>query len=106
LLNKSISVHRRTIGEYVNCNHPGVKYRQESLVESIQVPNNEPLSLELQSFVDCIVESRTPLVTAREGLKALKLATGIRNVIYERLNTVALDLKTARQRVAEPVAIA
>jgi len=106
LLNKSISVHRRTIGEYVNCNHPGVKYRQESLVESIQVPNNEPLSLELQSFVDCIVESRTPLVTAREGLKALKLATGIRNAIYERLNTVALDLKTARQRVAEPVAIA
>ena len=39
--------------------------------------------------------------SARDGLKALKLATGIRDAIYERLNTVALDLKTARQRVAD-----
>ena len=56
LLNKSISVHRRTVGEYLNLNHRGVKYRQESVIERIHVPIFEPLFLELQHFVDCVVE--------------------------------------------------
>lgn len=84
LLNKSISVHRRTIGEYTN-NH---KYRQESIVERIQVPTVEPLFAELQDFVACISQRKTPLVPAVDGLKALWLATTIRNMIHERLVTI------------------
>jgi predicted dehydrogenase len=79
LLNKSISVHRRTTGEYENQNHRGVKYRQESLLERIHVPIFEPLFLELQHFVDCILEGKPPMVSARDGLEALRLATTIRN---------------------------
>jgi len=105
LLNKSILVHRRTIGEYVNSIHPGVKYRQESLVERIQVPNSEPLSLQLQSFIDCIIRRTTPLVSAREGLKALKLATCIRDAINEHLCAGELDLKSVRQRLPVLVAV-
>jgi len=101
LLNKSIAVHRRTIGEYVNCNHPGVKYRQESLVERIQVPNSEPLMLELEHFVNCVIERREPLVPARSGLDALRLAAAIREQIGERLNTMALHV---RPRVPSSVA--
>jgi virulence factor len=85
LLNKNISVHRRTIGQYMNYNHRGVKYRQESIVERIHVPTLEPLLLELQHFVDCILQEKPTQVSARDGLKALRLATVIRNAICERL---------------------
>jgi predicted dehydrogenase len=84
LLNKSILVHRRTIGEYLNHNHRGIKYRQESIVERIYVPIFEPLLLELQHFVDCILQNSPTQVPARDGLKALRLATVIRNTIRER----------------------
>jgi predicted dehydrogenase len=78
LLNKTILVHRRTVGEYLSHNHQGIKYRQESIVERIHVPIFEPLFLELQHFVACVQEHRPPLVPARDGLRALRLATTIR----------------------------
>ncbi len=81
LLNKSISVHRRTIGEYSHNN----KYRQESVVERIQVPIVEPLFAELQHFIDCIVQHKTPRVSARNGLQALRLAHNIRQAIHEHM---------------------
>jgi predicted dehydrogenase len=81
LLNKSILVHRRTIGEYLNNN----KYRQESIVERIHVPIVEPLFVELQHFVESILESKTPRVSARDGLNALRLAHHIRSAIHERM---------------------
>ena len=63
LLNKNISVHRRTLGDYI-AHKNGVKYRQESLIERIVVPAREPLYLELQDFVNCMVEQKKPQVTA------------------------------------------
>jgi predicted dehydrogenase len=81
LLNKSILVHRHTIGEYLNHNHRGVKYRQESIVERIQIPIFEPQFLELQHFVDSITEHQTPSVSARDGLNALRLVDLIRQKI-------------------------
>jgi len=92
LLNKSISVHRRTTGEYLNQNHRGVKYRQESIVERIHVPILEPLLLELQHFLECVSEGKPPRIPARDGLKALHLATGIRNTIREHM----VDVDVAR----------
>lgn len=89
LLNKSISVHRRTIGEYLNSN----KYRQESIVERIHVPIVEPLLAELQQFVECVLEGKTPPVPARDGLKALRLATLIRETIGKQL----IDMRAPRQ---------
>jgi len=88
LLNKSISVHRRTIGEYLNQNQQGIKYRQESIVERISVPMLEPLLLEVQSFVGSILENKPSSIPARDGLKTLRLATAIRNTIQERLTGV------------------
>ncbi|MCW3995599.1 MAG: Gfo/Idh/MocA family oxidoreductase [Candidatus Bathyarchaeota archaeon] len=35
----------------------------------------EPLKLELQHFVDCIVDKKKPLVTGEDGVQALKVAT-------------------------------
>jgi predicted dehydrogenase len=85
LLNKNISAHRRTIGEYLNHNQRGVKYRHESIVERIHVPIFEPLFSELQHFVDCILADKQPSVPARDGLRALRLAKTVQNNIREQL---------------------
>ena len=102
LLNKSISVHRRTIGQYVNHNHRGVKYRQESIVECIHVPIFEPLLLELQHFVDCITQNKPTQVPARDGLNALQLAVTIRDVILERAAKRVPAQKHVLSDIVEP----
>jgi predicted dehydrogenase len=102
LLNKSISVHRRTVGEYLSQNHQGIKYRQESIVERIYVPMLEPLLLELQSFVESILENKPSSIPAGDGLKTLRLATLIRNTIHERLAGVS---EPGGSRSAAPSAV-
>jgi predicted dehydrogenase len=84
LLNKNISVHRRTLGDYINHKN-GVKYHQESLIERIVVPAREPLHLELQDFVNCVVEQKKPLVTAADGYNALRLVLSLRDKILETM---------------------
>lgn len=95
LLNKSISVHRSMVGEYVNHSPRGVKYRQESIVESIHVPIAEPLMLELQHFLECVRTGAMPLVSAAHGAQALRLAMQIRATAHNHL----LSLATVRHIV-------
>jgi len=85
LLGKSILMHRSTIGEYINAQKRGIKYRQESIIERINVPTFEPLFLELQHFVECVLEDKTPFVSAKDGHMALKLAVEIRDMICSKL---------------------
>ncbi len=85
LLGKTVEVHRRTFSEYINHNKRGIKYRQESILESIVVPVVEPLLSELQHFTDCVVEQKQPLVTPRDGLNALVLATQICDLICPKV---------------------
>jgi predicted dehydrogenase len=85
LLDKSISIHRSTIGEYINGLRRSVKYRQESIVERINIPTFEPLFLQLQHFIDCVLEGNTPYVTATDGLEALELSTKISQMILADL---------------------
>ncbi len=101
LLNKSIAVHRLTTAEYLSHNRRGVKYRQEGLVERIHVPIFEPLFLELQHFVECLADGKLPLVPARDGLRALRLAGDIRTAIRERL----IEVKRTETRLPERLAI-
>lgn len=82
LLHKTIEVHRRTLGDYVNHKNSH-KYRQESLIERIVVPAMEPLFLELQDFVTCVAEEKTPQVTATDGYNALRLVLLLRDKILE-----------------------
>jgi predicted dehydrogenase len=84
LLNKSISVHRRTIGEYLANN----KYRQESTIERLQVPAAEPLFLELQHFAQSILGGVPQQVPARQGWRVMKLAETIRQKCQEQLLTL------------------
>ena len=87
LLNKNISIYRRMLPEYLANNQRPLRYRQESLVERIYIPTAEPLLLELQDFVRCSREDRQPRVSGEDGLRALELATDIR----ERAGAIAIS---------------
>ncbi len=78
LLNKSISVYRRTLPEYIANHCRPLRYRQESVVERIHIPTAEPLMLELQDFIRSIRDGRRPTVSAEDGVRAVELATEIR----------------------------
>ncbi|MBX3179818.1 MAG: Gfo/Idh/MocA family oxidoreductase [Candidatus Hydrogenedentes bacterium] len=50
-------------------------------IEPLPVTKDEPLKLELQSFVDAVREGRAPVVSGADGVKALKLARDIMDFI-------------------------
>lgn len=51
-------------------------------VEPLEVKKDEPLKLELASFVECVREGRRPLVSAEEGVRALGLAREIEEAMH------------------------
>jgi predicted dehydrogenase len=85
LLDKKVSINRRTIGEYLNFNAKSVKYRHESLVERIHVPPLEPLLLQMQAFITCIQKNESPQVTGMNGWETITFAQQIKEEIEERL---------------------
>jgi predicted dehydrogenase len=81
LLNKKISVFRGSLGEYLNQNKNGVKYRQENIIEQILVPSVEPLLVEIQNFLQCVMNHTIPCASVDSGIRALRLAYLIRELI-------------------------
>jgi predicted dehydrogenase len=86
LFSKNIFVHRHSLGEYQYPNQGNVKYHQESFVEKILVPAIEPLFKEIEHFVFCVIKGKTPNVTARDGLEAIRKAFLIREAALEKQN--------------------
>lgn len=100
LLNKGISVHRRTIPEFRSN-----RYRQESLIERIFVPTVEPLMLELKHFAYCIRNNTAPLVPVEDGLRAVEVATQIANLIQGvREPVMGFSVPVVPQPLMQPVA--
>ncbi|MBL0388013.1 Gfo/Idh/MocA family oxidoreductase [Tumebacillus sp. ITR2] len=56
-------------------------YRTEHLVEQVAVPPLDPLTSQLEHFVQCIERSQSPLTGPAEGTKALEVALQIRKVL-------------------------
>ncbi len=73
LLGKRLVVHQHTFPRYVDSDDVNA-YRQESLIERIHVPMNEPLALELSHFISCVSEGRSSDVPGEDGVRALELA--------------------------------
>ncbi len=46
-------------------------------INRLEIDDVEPLKAELTAFIDCIIEDKTPPITAQDGQKALKLAIGV-----------------------------
>lgn len=63
-----------------------VSLRMGRVIErKLEPPNEEPLKLELVSFVDCVEKRGKPAVSGEDGLRALELAISINAAIAERL---------------------
>ena len=87
LLGKSLLIHRRTFPQFIN---QAGTYRQESVIERIHVPMEEPLMLELRHFLECVSEGKPSSVPGQDGVYALELAEQITRQITER-NSVNLS---------------
>ncbi len=57
--------------------------------EEVPVHREEPLQLELESFVACVRDRRRPVVSGEDGRDALRVAEGIRRRLEEALATAA-----------------
>jgi hypothetical protein len=65
------------------------------------VPIFEPLFLELQSFVGCIMEGTPTPVPASDGLRALRLVMDIREATREHLVDAAGGAQSIRPDIVE-----
>lgn len=81
--------------------------RQDALVFSVSgnrqigfqplaVRKDEPLRLELESFLECVASGATPRVTGQEAFHALQVATSILGKIEEHTAKVARTIAGAR----------
>jgi len=98
LLGKSLMIHRRTFPQFIN---QAGTYRQESVMERIHVPMEEPLMLELRHFLECVGKDIPSNVPGQDGLYALELADQITQQIKNR-NSLELSNISNGQNVASP----
>jgi predicted dehydrogenase len=56
-------------------------YRQESVLERVYVPIEEPLVAQIQSFLKCVRERSTPEVPLRTGTACLQIVDAVRECI-------------------------
>lgn len=78
---QDVVMYRRKPGEL----REGMNPMELIAIDSLNVTKGEPLKRELEGFVDCVREQRAPVVSGRDGLAALELATEIVEQIRERL---------------------
>jgi len=57
----------------------------EMISETIQVTARAPLDAELEHFVNCVKERKTPLVSGAEGVRAVEVAQKVRERISDSL---------------------
>ena len=61
----------------------GISPMEHILVEPLPVERDEPLKLEIASFISCVRERRRPVVSGEDALMALELAKQIMDFIRE-----------------------
>jgi predicted dehydrogenase len=67
-----------------------VSLRRGRVMErKLEPPEQEPLKLELESFLECVKTRKIPQVPGEDGLKALELALAINDKINSRSNVTA-----------------
>jgi predicted dehydrogenase len=60
-------------------------------IEHIKMDDYEPLKKELESFVDCIVNHKEPVVSGEEGLRAIEVANDILREIEKNLKITQMS---------------
>lgn len=79
LLRQDVTISRVDHAEYLAAT--GAAYRQTGLTEIPFIERRgEPLALQMEEFIDCVLQRRTPLVTGVDGLNTLNTALEIARV--------------------------
>lgn len=82
-LSRRVVVHRQQ-GPASPWDDHDVSHREGGVLEKVFVPDVEPLQLELESFVGCVLGDTEPEVSGQDGLRAVELAHAIRQSIDEK----------------------
>lgn len=82
-IEQTIEIHRQSLPEYVE-EDGDVTYRHENIVERVSVEKREPLKNEISAFVQAVADGTEPVVTAEDGLRALRLTRTIDDLAKER----------------------
>jgi len=61
------------------------KSDNQILKHSLPIEKEEPLKKEIEHFIDCLRENKTPLVSGQEGKAALEVALQISRLIWKNL---------------------
>lgn len=75
-LEQSVNIYRRSMPSFAVKGGEAV-YKQENVIEKVDVFKQEPLKNEIQCFVDCILNGKEPEINAEEGKKNLEIALKI-----------------------------
>jgi virulence factor len=81
-LKNEILIHRQTTANSLT-DHRQVLYRQDGVIEKVYTSNIQPLSAELEHFVNCVHGGNQPSVGGEQALKALRLASLIEQMALE-----------------------
>ncbi|MBH8564801.1 Gfo/Idh/MocA family oxidoreductase [Nostoc sp. CENA67] len=92
-LKNEILIHRQTNANSLT-DHRQVLYRQDGLIEKVYTSNIQPLSAELEHFVNCVHGGNQPSVGGEQALKALRLASLIEQMALEERVWNPLDWQT------------
>jgi virulence factor len=93
-LKNEILIHRQTNTNVTD--HRQVLYRQDGLIEKVYTTNVQPLSAELEHFVNCVHGGNQPSVGGEQALKALRLASLIEQMALEERVFNPLDWSESR----------
>ena len=100
-LNNEILIHRQTTADYVT-EYDQVLYRQDGLIEKVYTSNVEPLSAELEHFIQCVRAGSEPSVDGEQALKALRLAKEIESLA---LNGACATAEKNGKSLGEPATV-
>jgi predicted dehydrogenase len=73
----------------------GAGARPEIVAGMLDIEKREPLAAEIDHFLECVLSKTEPLVSGRDGRKALALATDVLQKIREHASRASLQLDTA-----------
>jgi predicted dehydrogenase len=76
---QEVMVYRKKPGPIPKGENP----MEHIAIDPLPVEKDEPLKLELRSFIDCVREGKAPVVSGEDGVKALRLAQDIMDFIRD-----------------------
>lgn len=79
---QEIELHRHATSN-IQLGASEIKYRQESIVEKIFVHKDNPLKLEQEHFVNCILGKTKPLVPSEKDIQTLEIAHKILSEVHK-----------------------